>query len=92
MAQIIENVPPTDYLKEGNKIMKDAFQLLAQIKQTDHSVLARSPRLRKNISGGRKSKTNSPEPENTETALLLKLERKFINLEKRFLQVSDQDY
>ena len=29
MAQIVEFVPPNDYLKEGTKIMKDAFQLLA---------------------------------------------------------------
>ena len=26
MAQIVENVPPRDYLKEGEKIMKDALK------------------------------------------------------------------
>ena len=39
MAQIVENVPPRDYLKEGEKIMKDAFQLLAQIKQNDKTLV-----------------------------------------------------
>jgi hypothetical protein len=35
LAQIVENVPPVDYLKEGIKIMKNVFKLLGQIKQSD---------------------------------------------------------
>ena len=80
MAQIVENVPPKDYLKEGEKIMKDAFQLLAQIKQRDLSI--KTPRHRRDKSSGLKSKHDSPEAPDSPDQLM-KLERKFLKIEKR---------
>jgi hypothetical protein len=64
--------------------MKDAFQLLAQIKHKEHSVGLRTPKR------GKQQDSSEIAPESPDQ--LIKLERRFLKIERRFTQVSDQSY
>jgi hypothetical protein len=80
----LDYVPPAQYLKEGIRIMDNAFDLLNEIKEKEGSIGKRSPLQRINEFSGKKSKQHSPDSqENNENIQLQKLESKFFKLSKR---------